>query len=127
LADTLDAAPRSTWLDAANREAGSSYPPMFPASMLMNSALRGQSLRNTRHTGLASPFLNRFCRVRSVDHRLLLPSYQPVICASVLDRSVMQYRIVHSPLQKGWCFASLHNFNPGASPIVVTEETGAKK
>jgi len=64
LGDTLDAAPRSTWLGAANREADSSYPPVFPASMLMNSALRGQSLRNSPHTSLASPFfLNRFCRV----------------------------------------------------------------
>jgi hypothetical protein len=29
--------------------------------------------------------------LRSVDHRLALPSYQLVIVASTLDRSVMQY------------------------------------
>jgi hypothetical protein len=65
LGDTLDAASRSTWLGAAsNHQAGLIYPPVFSASMLMNSALRGQSLRNSRHTGLASSFfLNRFCRV----------------------------------------------------------------
>jgi hypothetical protein len=62
------------------------------ASILMTAALRGQSLRRSRHTGLASRFLSKsFCRLSSVDHRLSLPSYQPVIRASVLDRRVMQY------------------------------------
>jgi hypothetical protein len=62
------------------------------ASILMTVALRGQSLRRSWHTGLASRFLSKsFCRLLSVDHRLSLPSYQPVILASVLDRRVMQY------------------------------------
>jgi hypothetical protein len=47
LGDTLDPASRFTWLGAAsNHQADSIYPPVLPASMLMNSALRGQSLRN---------------------------------------------------------------------------------
>ena len=49
-------------------------------------------LTSFRQIGLASRFLSkRFCRLRSVDHRLSLPSYQPVILASSLDRSVIQY------------------------------------
>ena len=62
------------------------------ASILMNLALRGHSFRSSRQIGPASRFLsNSFCRLRSVDHRLALPSYQLVIVASALDRSVMQY------------------------------------
>lgn len=62
------------------------------ASILMTSALRGQSLRSSRHIRAASRSLSKsFRRLRSVDHRLSLPSYQPVIFASVLDRSVMAY------------------------------------
>jgi hypothetical protein len=62
------------------------------ASILMNLALRGHSFRSSRQIGPASRFLLKsFCRLRSVDHRLALPSYQLVIVASTLDRSVMQY------------------------------------
>jgi len=65
---------------------------LHAASTLMNLALRGQSLRSSRQIGPASRFLSKsFCRFRSVDHRLALPSYQLVIVASTLDRSVMQY------------------------------------
>ena len=65
---------------------------LHAASMLMNFALRGHSLRSSRQIGPASRFLSKsFCRLRSVDHRLALPSYQLVIVASTLDRSVMQY------------------------------------
>jgi hypothetical protein len=43
------------------------------------------------HTGLTSRLLSKsFCRLWSVDHRLSLPSYQPVILASVMDRSMME-------------------------------------
>jgi hypothetical protein len=65
---------------------------LHAASTLMNFALRGHSFRSSRQIGPASRFLSKsFCRLRSVDHRLALPSYQLVIVASTLDRSVMQY------------------------------------
>src|SRR5580704_19454450 len=60
--------------------------------MLMTLALRGYRLRSSWHTVLAwCGSSNRFWRLSSVDQRQLLPAYQPVILASVLDRSVMQY------------------------------------
>ena len=66
--------------------------PTLAGSMLISSALRGHRLRKSRRTGLASRFLSKsFLRLWSVDHRQLLPSYQPVTSLrSGLDRSVMQ-------------------------------------
>ena len=60
-------------------------------STLITLALRGHRLRSSSRTDFASCSLSKsFSRVWSVDHRLLLPSYQPVTVASVLDRSVME-------------------------------------
>ena len=60
-------------------------------STLITLALRGHRLCSSSHTDFASCLLsNSLCRVWSVDHRLLLPSYQPVIVASVFDLSVME-------------------------------------
>jgi hypothetical protein len=53
-----------------------------------------------------------------VDHRLPLPSYQPVILASVLDRSVMQYGIAHlpfSPLKGVVAFVQISDAGPSQS------------
>jgi hypothetical protein len=59
--------------------------------MLITLALRGHKLRSSSRIDFASCLLSKsFCRVWSVDYRLLLPSYQPVIVASVVDRSVME-------------------------------------
>jgi hypothetical protein len=59
--------------------------------MFITLAWRGQRWRSSRHTRVASRLLSKcLCRLRSVDHLPLLPSYQPVILPSVLDRSVMR-------------------------------------